>query len=522
MKMVKSLLLGSAAGLVAVAGAQAADLPVKAAPVQYVKICSLYGVGFYYIPGTDMCLKIGGWVRAEGAWNVNGNSTQGVPLGDVNNRSTQNYWTRVRGYITADARSQTEYGTLRSYIALGISTNTAFDGPQTFNANRAFIQWAGFTFGRAQSFFDFYSQAAVGYLGFTPNSDTGDGGWDIFGYTAQFGNGFSASISAEARRTTEIVGQGCQRLGAVGTNCDASPTAPNVGSINGLAIFQPVNNAPGYGGWQMPDIVGNLRVDQAWGSAQIGGAVHQVNPVYYNSTNSVPTGTGNLFLGQELSGNPSSEYGWAAMAGLRLNAPFIGAGDYLAVQGIYTQGAVRYIFQNPNGNWWLQDGGSAAYGVLADGVYGGSALNGTGTSVELTTAWGLNAGYEHFWSPRWRTSLYGGYTNVEYNNQANAMLCVLQGDGNGRTGTLALANVGCDNNWTSWWIGSRTQWNVTKDFYLGVDVAYLKFQGMTSSNGLVNNNTAIIPGTTNTAVTRFLDDQDTFMFRFRVHRDFYP
>ena len=45
MKMVKSLLLGSAAGLVAVAGAQAADMPVKAAPVQYVKICSLYGDG---------------------------------------------------------------------------------------------------------------------------------------------------------------------------------------------------------------------------------------------------------------------------------------------------------------------------------------------------------------------------------------------------------------------------------------------------------------------------------------------
>ena len=76
MKMVKSLLLGSAAGLVAVAGAQAADLPVKAAPVQYVKICSLYGVGFYYIPGTDMCIKIGGWVRAEAAWNVNGSSIQ--------------------------------------------------------------------------------------------------------------------------------------------------------------------------------------------------------------------------------------------------------------------------------------------------------------------------------------------------------------------------------------------------------------------------------------------------------------
>ena len=65
MKMVKSLLLGSAAGLVAVAGAQAADLPVKAKPVEYVKVCSLYGAGYYYMPGTDICLKLGGYVRYQ-------------------------------------------------------------------------------------------------------------------------------------------------------------------------------------------------------------------------------------------------------------------------------------------------------------------------------------------------------------------------------------------------------------------------------------------------------------------------
>ena len=64
MKMVKSLLLGTAAGFVAVAGAQAADMPVKAA-VQYVKICNLYRDGFYYIPGTYICLKLGGYVRAQ-------------------------------------------------------------------------------------------------------------------------------------------------------------------------------------------------------------------------------------------------------------------------------------------------------------------------------------------------------------------------------------------------------------------------------------------------------------------------
>ena len=65
MKMVKSLILGSAAGLLAMGGAQAADLPVKAKAVEYVKICSLYGAGFYYIPGTDTCIKLGGYLRAD-------------------------------------------------------------------------------------------------------------------------------------------------------------------------------------------------------------------------------------------------------------------------------------------------------------------------------------------------------------------------------------------------------------------------------------------------------------------------
>ena len=70
MKMVKSLLLGSAAGLVAVTVGHAADLPVKAKPIQYVKVCSLYGAGFYYMPGTDPCIKIGGWARTAAVYGV--------------------------------------------------------------------------------------------------------------------------------------------------------------------------------------------------------------------------------------------------------------------------------------------------------------------------------------------------------------------------------------------------------------------------------------------------------------------
>jgi len=86
MNIVKNLLLGTTAGFVAVAGAQAADMPVKAKPVQSVKICSLYGDGFYYIPGTDTCIKMGGYVRVQAEYNM---GAGGVPLGSGAGESAQ-------------------------------------------------------------------------------------------------------------------------------------------------------------------------------------------------------------------------------------------------------------------------------------------------------------------------------------------------------------------------------------------------------------------------------------------------
>ena len=116
MKMVKSLLLGSAAGLVAVAGAQAADLPVKAKPVEYVKICTLYGEGFYYVPGSDTCLKIGGYIRADYGWNVRGARTpQYAGVDGAKDRVGAQLSTRHRGDVQMDSRTQTAYGTLRTF-----------------------------------------------------------------------------------------------------------------------------------------------------------------------------------------------------------------------------------------------------------------------------------------------------------------------------------------------------------------------------------------------------------------------
>ena len=64
---IKSLLLGSAAALVAVSGARAADAVVIAEPepMEYVRVCDTYGVGFYYIPGTETCLKVSGYIRYD-------------------------------------------------------------------------------------------------------------------------------------------------------------------------------------------------------------------------------------------------------------------------------------------------------------------------------------------------------------------------------------------------------------------------------------------------------------------------
>ena len=95
-----------------------------------------------------------------------------------------------------------------------------------------------------------------------------------------------------------------------------------------------------------------------------------------------------------------------------------GTGDYFQTQVNYTQGALRYVFQTTQPNWGFNEAATVRALVLsADAVYGG-VITGTGlaaaTSLELTTAWNVNAAYEHFWSPRWRTSLYGGYAKVEY------------------------------------------------------------------------------------------------------------
>ena len=66
---------------------------------------------------------------------------------------------------------------------------------------------------------------------------------------------------------------------------------------------------------------------------------------------------------------------------------------------------------------------------------------------------------------------------MNYNGQANAILCTLQGSGMVALALSAVAHRAATTTGIWWWVGSRTQWNVTKDFYMGLDVAYLKISG---------------------------------------------
>ena len=230
--------------------------------------------------------------------------------------------------------------------------------------------------------------------------------------------------------------------------------------------------------------------------------------------------------------HPSDEWGWAAGFGLKINTPFITQGDWFQTQVNVTQGALRYLFNTPNTNYGMANGtnagfGNEGYGVLSDCVYGGSPDYRQRTSCQLTSAWGFNAGYEHYWTPAWHTSLYGAWYQVKYGAEANAMLCSLEGTSAGvangfGTGSTASAAGGCSNNWSTWGVGSRTQWDVTKTFYLGVEVLYSDLHSAQSFNGLIPANTVFGGASASTATPTSIKDQSSWMVSVRAHRDFLP
>ncbi|TPI41605.1 porin [Mesorhizobium sp. B3-1-9] len=192
---IKSLLLGSAAALVAVSGARAADAVTVAEPepAEYVKICDVYGAGYFYIPGTETCLRVGGYIRYDASAGEEGSFT-GRGTTDVLNGDDQRSWHKnARFALKTWTGQETELGTLKTY------TETRFDfsdGATSVNSHFAWVQLGGLRIGADESAFDTFQ----GYAGSVINDTIVPyGGFDtnLISYTFDAGNGFSAIVSFE-------------------------------------------------------------------------------------------------------------------------------------------------------------------------------------------------------------------------------------------------------------------------------------------------------------------------------------
>ena len=391
MKLFKSLLLGSAAGLIAVSGASAADLGVKKpAPVEYVKVCSAHGAGFFYVPGSDICIQLSGRVRAEYLYATP--YTRGDDISSF----------RSNGRLNVDVRQTTQYGLLRAYVRYdlygssgryNVGSATTF-GPNSMSAHgssaldKAFIQFytgtAGFfTAGRSTSFFDFYANNDNWTA--LPGSDRAN--TNLFAYTATFGGGFSATLSFEDQITNRRY------------------------ATASLA------------GQSLPDVVGNLRVDQAWGSAQLSGAIHQLR----YGTLQTPTS----YYG--------TTYGFAIQGGVKINLPMIAAGDTLWLQAAYGDGATDF-----SGAARAVSG--TTFGVLSALVNPQDAFL-TATGVKKVKSWSVVASFVHNFTPTIQGAVMGGYGSV--NNP-----------------------VGTSADFKTYGIGAQLTWIPVRNFRIGTEVMY--------------------------------------------------
>ena len=497
MKLAKSLLLGSSTAFVAVAGANAADLPSKkAAPVNYVKVCDAYGAGFFNIPGTETCVKLGGRVRADYAFSnaqdlvatnagtafkaastgsaatVTGTAYKapngqtdfvapGAYYDATNSALVKNFATKknatnmygweARARVDLDARTPTANGTVQAVSSIRLARTTGIldqVGPALSATSAgatlesAYIRFAGFTFGVAKDNFSFM-----------PSTFYGAGHWSSFAngakqlaYTAVLGGGFSATLAVQdATDTTAggVVAAGYATPGvAAGFLVPGASTPLNSGGA-----------AYAYNG--TPQINGRIDYDQSWGTASVMGAVGQAKAINGNGVNfNVPTPQ---VAASDLQYNAKANV-WALGAGVKVNLPALAAGDVLYLNGAYANGMTEYTT-----NWGsfkssdtkLNIGGyviNQPSWVVAQDAAGNN-------NIETVKSWDVAALYTHFWSPEWRHSFLASYGKI---------------DGTTTSKALAWGNAGAFGDAKVWNVGTQLAFLPTKDFEIGVDMLYAR------------------------------------------------
>jgi hypothetical protein len=379
----------------------------------------------------------------------------------------------IRANFGFDLASNTAYGPLIGHFDLNSDLGNGLDSPNgSFTyVNTGYVTWAGITAGKAQSFYSFIGGGDNWNNFFSPDRK-GFNEPNMLAYTASFGGGFTATLSAESPGSSNFVG--------------------------GTQLTGPGNEAT-FGGERWPDVVGALHVKQGWGEAQVSGVIHNVNVRDYSFFNDGGCG----ILGGQLCGANLSKVGWAVDAGVKWNLPSFGAGDDVIVTGAYSQNAVWYsglpdAMNGENG----QVNGNGQPMTLADAYF-----NPLTNAWATPRAWSVSALIEHHWTPTIYTDLEGSVGGIQWSGQSGgACLAALGGCvGTGQISPHAFTYL----------IGADIGWNPVTNLNFDLELMYqhVKQDAPSGNIGTVFGSGAFVPGS-------FQQDSSGFQGRLRITRYF--
>ncbi len=326
--------------------------------------------------------------------------------------------------------------------------------------------------------FDFYADA-YNYGGLRGSNAT----VALLAYTATFGDGFSATLSFEDQP---------DRRAAIGSTIAAA----TIGGISAASFQGQPAGSP------VPEIVGNLRLDQPWGAVQLSAAAHQVRAsLFANTALATPPTT---FAFPALTSN---SYGFAVQGGVQLNADYLSPGDKLWLQATYEKGAFGYIagtnlaydFGAVNQNRFPGSGFTPLdYGpgwnpqINSDCVFTGSG------ACEQQSGWDITGAYKHYWLPILSSAVFGSYLEVHY--PANAL--------NGFGGAVGVSNLKEGR------VGTNLVWTPLRGFDIGAEFIY-RHLNQTRPAGLAPDSTL-----TATGLPAFQPNKNQYEGRLRVQRAF--
>ncbi len=429
----------------------------------------------------------------------------------------------ARGRLDLDARTQSPYGTVRTYVSLraqntsGVYADSYSTGAVTgslgttsITVENAIVQFAGFTFGRSNG--EIFSFMPGTPWNGNPNWAGFPSGINMLAYTATFGGGFSGTIGIEDRAGLAYASAPAYNLANYANGpAPGVPTNAPAGTFNSVTDTAAFVNGP----LTWPSLTANLRLDQSWGAVQVMGNVVQ-NAASSNFALVSAGGTPNITLTQT---------GWAVGAGVKFNLPMLAAGDVLYATAAYANGDLDFISGGSNtsangGNGGRQFGGLYRFDRNLYVSPSAAALTGACTAAatqssacyktEQTTGWSAGAIFTHYWAPTVRTNLLASYMQLNPGTVTKNTDWTLGG--------LSSANILT--------LAGQVIWSPVKDLDIGAELSYARLnQSLAHAPGFNATcvgaaGTWINPGANCTGLAGVSPSSSVWEARLRIARQF--